>query len=108
MEQQQDNIESLAAQLLTVKAELMLTLEINQKLTEQIDQLSKSRQVPPAQVPIKANNSDSIFTLDGQAYGFKKPALNMDGRIITPAEVLASQELQKKLVTIKSGFIYPL
>lgn len=102
---QDKQIQSLTAQLAATNAELRLSLEINEKLSLKIDQLSKSQPVQP--VSTSANYNDLSFVLDGITYGFKKPAINIDGKIIKPYDVLASEELQQKLVSIQSGFIRP-
>jgi hypothetical protein len=86
------------------KAELDATVKINQELSAQVEKLTAYPASAPA--PAKTDNSDSFFKVDGQTFGFKKPAIIHKGQKITPLEVMADESLQRELVSIKSGFIY--
>jgi hypothetical protein len=78
----------------------------NAALVEQIEKLSALPQpaAPVANVCI----STETFELSGQQYGFALAKMNFKGKLITSAEVLADDELQKQLIAMKSGMIKAL
>lgn len=49
--------------------------------------------------------STATFKVAGKTYSFAMPAVSLDGEKITAKEVLASTELQQRLVEMESGFI---
>lgn len=73
--------------------ELATTREVNKALTDKIEQ-----------EPAKEKTADT-FEIDGKTIGFAFSKMNHKGTVITPAEVLASEELQRELVEIKSGML---
>lgn len=97
--------------------------EANQKLEDakqQLDVYSKTiaelsqdrndeedfKKVTSAQVKSVPNHKDKVFTLDEVEYGFNYPKTTLNREAVTVDDVLASEELQRKLVGMKSGMVF--
>lgn len=75
--------------------------QLSATLTTELEKLS-----PAAPVEVKKPElSKSTFKVNKKEYGFAYPQIKLDGVIITNDDVLASKDLQEKLVKMGSGFI---
>lgn len=98
--------------------------EANQKLedakqqldvySKTIEELSQDRNdeedfknVTSGKVKTVPNHKDKVFTLDEVEYGFNYPKTTLNREAVTVDDVLASEELQRKLVGMKSGMVFP-
>lgn len=75
--------------------------ELIENLTAELEKLSPTAPVEAK----KAELSKLTFKVGTKQYGFVYPQIKLDGAIITNDDVLASKELQEKLVKMGSGFI---
>lgn len=83
-----------------IAGELKTTVKVNTELAKKIEQ------GPPGVEKAKSAISNKKFKVGDQEFGFKKAAVMYNGNKITAVEVLASEQLQKDLVSIQSGMIY--
>lgn len=88
--QQQEKINSL-------EKELSLTKTVNEELTTQIESGIITQ---PAAAP-----ATDTFQHDGKTIKFRFNKLHHNGKVITPAQVIASKDLQKELYESKSGML---
>ena len=99
------NHEATQARLAVLEEELIATREENAKLTATIASLSKDRleRIPKAQAQLP-----DPFTIDGDTYAFRMPAVFFEGKKVTAAEVRDNTELALRLVAAGSGMLTTL
>lgn len=99
-------VAALKKVLLEKENELAAVYQVNEALREEVEQLSKAGNIPlkPQASPLTAHR----FTLDGETFGFKYPAVMYKGQKITPVEIMADENLQRELLGIKSGMLKKL
>ena len=99
-------VEELVDIVLKAQSEISLTVKVNEGLTKKVESLEKKvKEAPKAEVNA-SRISDKTFKIGEDEYGFRKAGINHKNNVITANEVLASEDLQKELVTIGSGMIY--
>jgi len=96
------NLEELQKSNEELKAENANLLKANEALTLEVEKLSSA---PQSATPAPAQLSKATFKLGADEYGFAYPAVMHNGEKITADHVLASEDLQKELVEIQSGFL---
>lgn len=94
----------------TTKKELEDTIAANEDLSAEVAKLSEQVKNTPAAPVKRISKPTETFEFEGKTYGFRygKISIKLDGPTpvaITAAEVLASSELQAKLVAMNSGMI---
>lgn len=80
--------------LADTKEELALTVQVNQELTDTIEQLPK-----------KESKQSPSFSVDGEEYEFVYDKTVIGGKAKTAADIIADESLQRDLVARKSGMI---
>ena len=83
-----------------VSEKLLEALEVNEQLL-----LSASAAPAEAQPVDESPLSELSFEHEGESYGFVLRKVQLNGEVITADDVVASEELQAKLVAIGSGMI---
>ncbi len=96
-----DDLLTLRQELADAKAELAITLRVNEELQAEVRRLSKyePQQKPPAKM------SASTFDHAGSTFGFVYTQIRYKGELVTHEMVMASQHLQAELVALGSGMI---
>lgn len=93
----------LEGENLNLRMELENTVAVNERLSAELATAGHRDQAP--QAPQPEGVSESTFELDGNVFGFRRRKVQEDGQIITADEVMASEDLQRKLVEMGSGML---
>lgn len=100
------SVEELTEIVLKSQSEVGLTVKVNEGLTKKVESLEKKIKEAPKADAATSRISEKTFKIGDETYGFKKAGINHKNQVITAAEVLASEDLQKELAEIGSGMIY--
>jgi hypothetical protein len=100
------SVEELVKIVLDVQKENGLTVKVNEDLSKKVETLEKKIKETPVVAESKSAVSDKSFKVGDKEFGFKKIRISHKNQLITAAEVLSSENLQKELVDIGSGMIY--
>lgn len=76
------------------------------ELTKNIEEMSDLKKVTSAEVKNTPSHAGKTFSLDGKEYGFNYPKTQLNREAITVDDVVASEDLQRSLIGIKSGMIF--
>lgn len=88
--------------------QLQEVLLVNERLVQEVELMSEKQSAEAPETMAPGVLLKHTFTHEGQKYGFAIPRVNHKGIIITPVEVCASEDLQKELISKKSGMIKKL
>ena len=102
VEQLQKQITDLTQSHAELQKNLDDALAVNAKLVQELEKFSDKA---ASYDDVTVDSSELSFTYEGETYGFAQKKITLKKQVITPIEVLASPELQKQLVEMKSGMI---
>lgn len=99
----------LLGQLSDLQEENRQLLAVNEKLTAKIEELTPKEPTPAKSTAApKHEVSSETFEVEGATYRFRIPAVIFEGHKVTAAEVLANENLQRRMIERKCGMIAPV
>lgn len=101
--------EQIAAELETVKAELVAAKKDNDTKAKELAEAEKLiAELSDKLTQEEAKSPETYVTVNKQKYKVAVPKFNFEGEIRTAADVAKSKELQAKLLEIGSSVLQPV